>query len=250
MSLATLDKRETVAATFESLAQSVEELVKQVQRTKTTADELEQQIDYRKFQRLQKSSKDNRTKFDSYTRTLTNLCRADPKKEDPGRRFEEQIEASLDTIHRILDALEVQLGPISVHQEEMEEQAKAARAEEQRLAAIQAEKSKEQEEAEQMAADLQMLSREAKNIAQDMQTVNELTHQVDGLITDQHEVMEHVETTIQEAVGEMKAGNEELVTAETDQKSSSKMIWIILGIVITVVVIVAVVLSLKFTGSF
>jgi t-SNARE complex subunit (syntaxin) len=247
MSLATLGQRSGTAPTFESLAQSVDALLKQVQRTKATADELENQIDYRKFQRLQKSQHDNKTKYEQFTRTLADLRRGDPNEQEPGRRFEPEITSSLDTIQRTIHGLDAQVAPIAVHQEEMEVQAKAAREEQARIAAVQMQKSKEQEEAEQMAAELDYLQRETGQIVQDMQTINEVTHEVDGLITNQHEVLDHIDQTIVEAVDEMKAGNEELDHAQEDQKSGSKMIIIILIVVITVVVVVAVVLALKFT---
>jgi chromosome segregation ATPase len=133
--------------------------------------------------------------------------------------LEPVITSSLDTIQRTILALAAQLAPISVRQEEMELQAKAAREEQTRLIGLQMQKSREQEEAEQQRAELEYLGRETAKVVSDMQTTLEATREVDGLITEQHEGLDQVDQTIAGALDEMRAGNAEVTTAERHQKT-------------------------------
>jgi chromosome segregation ATPase len=216
--------RGNVKYTYESLAQCVEDLTKQIQRTKAAADWFEREDDYRKYIRLARTQQDNKTKLDNFTRAFSEL-----RKAEPNNPLDEQIASQLDQARRTVDELERQVVPIGKRQEELEEQRKTAAEEQARLDAIQAQKSKEQEEAEQMAADLDFLARETADIANTMTIVNETTHEVDDLITDQHETLVHVDEVIEEAKDEMVAGNKELGEAEDDQKGGSKIMWIILA---------------------
>jgi t-SNARE complex subunit (syntaxin) len=58
------------------------------------------------------------------------------------------------------------------------------------------------------------------------------------LIQDQHQTVVKVDETIQDAVGEMKAGNEDLVVAEKHQKSGGKLLCIILAVILGIAIIV------------
>jgi t-SNARE complex subunit (syntaxin) len=101
-----------------------------------------------------------------------------------------------------------------------------------------------------MGDQLDFLQRELGDIAEVATNVNEGTHQVDDVVDEGHEVLVGTAGTLDEAKVEMQEGNKDLVVAEDDQSSSSKIIWIILGVVVTIVVIVGVVLGLKFGGVF
>jgi hypothetical protein len=83
------------------------------------------------------------------------------------------------------------------------------------------------------------LQRQATEILGDMRQLSHITEQVADFIQEQHEVVVKVDTTIGDAVEEMKAGNEDLACAEKDQKSSVKLLYIILAVVGAVALIVA-----------
>jgi predicted nucleic acid-binding Zn-ribbon protein len=235
--------RGTVSYTYESLSRCVEDLTKQLTRAKAAADSLENEDDFRKFVRLSKTQEDNRTKFDNFKKALLELRRS-----EPGAPLDPEISSGLDAAQRMIESLTQQIAPIRTRQEELEAQRKAAAEEHARLMAEQQAASKEQEEALQQQDDLNMIQREMNDIVDQATIVNEATHEVDQVVTDSHETVVHIDETIQDAAGEMKAGNEDLEVGEDDQKSSSKVIWIILGVVVTIVVIVGVILGLKFGG--
>ena len=215
MSLQTFNpaERGKVTYTYESLDQAVRELTKQLARTKAVADELESEIDYRKFTRLSRTQADNSVKFERFQKAFSDL-----RKNEPGNKKEDEIAAALDAARRQIDQLEKQIRPIKVTQEQAEQERKAAEEEQKKQQAIQAQKSQAQMEAEQQAADLEMLERETTSIVSDMQEVNKMSHQLDNMISDQHETLVKIDKDIAEAKDEMIAGNADLEEAEEFQK--------------------------------
>jgi hypothetical protein len=232
-------ERGQASYTYESLAQAVEALSKQLDRAKAAADSLENEDDFRKFVRLSKTQEDNKTKLESFSRSLSELRRS-----EPSSSLDSQIATQMDGARRTFEALERQIGPIRVRQEEVEAQRKAAAEEQARQLELDQANSKEKEEALQQADELDLMGRQMDDIIEIQTVVNETTHEVDNVVTESHETVVHIDQTIGEAFVEMKEGNEELENAEVDQKGGSKIMWIILAVVIAVVVIVGTVLGL------
>jgi methyl-accepting chemotaxis protein len=85
---------------------------------------------------------------------------------------------------------------------------------------------------------VEYLRRQTSDILGDMRQLNDITQQVGALIQDQHQTVVKVDDTIESAVGEMKAGNQELQAAEKDQKSGGKMLYIVLGVVLAVALVI------------
>lgn len=216
MSLQTFNpaERGKVTYTYESLDQAVRELTRQIQRTKAVADELESEIDYRKFTRLSRTQVDNSTKFERFQKAFSEL-----RKTEPGNKKEDEIASALDAARRQIDQLDKQIRPIKVTQEQAEQERKAAEEEQKRQQAIQAQKSQAQMEAEQQAADLEFMERETGQVLSDMQEVNKATHQLNNMISQQHETLVKIDKDIAEAKEEMIAGNADLDVAEEDQKA-------------------------------
>lgn len=227
--------------TYESLSMNLDALQKQIGRTKDVANELESCDDIRKNLRLQKTQADNKRKFDMYSSAFRKL-----KKNEPGNQLETVIETKLDAVKRSIDQLNKQCAPINQRHIALEEKQRKAAEEQARLAAIEEQKSEAQRKEEQRKADLEFTQNQVADIGEAMTIVNELTHEVDDKITEQHEVVVHIDETIEEAKEEMIAGNADLEVAEDDQKSGSKMLYIIFIIIAVIVVILGVILGLKF----
>jgi uncharacterized membrane protein YdfJ with MMPL/SSD domain len=88
------------------------------------------------------------------------------------------------------------------------------------------------------ADEIEFLQSQTRDVLQGMRQLTEITQQVGTLIQEQHKTVVHVDETIQDAVGEMKAGNEDLVVAEGYQKSSGKIACIVLVVVLVIAAIV------------
>jgi methyl-accepting chemotaxis protein len=87
------------------------------------------------------------------------------------------------------------------------------------------------------AYEIELLQHQTRDLLQGMRQLTEITQQVGTLIKEQHETVVRVDDTIQDAVGEMKAGNEELAVAEGYQKGSGRMTCVILIVVIVIALI-------------
>ena len=227
--------------TFESLSMNLDTLQKQIGRTKDVANELEESDDIRKNLRLQKTQEDNKRKYEMYSSAFRRL-----KKGEPQNSLVLTIETKLDAVKRLIDQLNKQCVPINQRHIILEEKQKKAAEEQARLAAIEEAKSAAQQEEEQRKAMLEFTANQVADIGEAMTVVNELTHEVDDKITEQHETVVHIDETIEDAKQEMIAGNEDLEVAESDQKSGSKVLIIIFIVVAVIVVILGVILGLKF----
>ena len=201
--------------TYESLGQACRELGKQVARTKTVADELEDEINFRKWMRLARTQADNKTKLDRFQKAF-----ADLKKNEPGNPKVDDIAATLDAARRQIDQVEKQIGAIKVAQERAEEERKAAEEEQRKLQAAQAVKSEAQMRAEQQAADAEMLEREVAETGATVHIINATTHQVNDLVIKQHETLVKINDNMEDATNEMIAGKADIDKAEEHQKSA------------------------------
>jgi hypothetical protein len=88
------------------------------------------------------------------------------------------------------------------------------------------------------ANEIEYLQSQTRDVLQGMRQLTEITQQVGTLIQDQHETVVHIDSTIQDAVGEMKAGNVDLNAAEEHQKGAGRVGCIVLIVVAVVAVII------------
>ena len=78
--------------------------------------------------------------------------------------------------------------------------------------------SQEQLQLQQDADELEYIQRESSDILKMQKDINELAHQIDDKITEDHAQVVRIEQTVVEANNNMKDGNSELEKAESDQK--------------------------------
>ena len=70
------------------------------------------------------------------------------------------------------------------------------------------------------AAEIDLISRQAEDIAADMAALKETTYQVHDQIQNDHEKLQHIDETVTEAKENMVEGNKELEIAEKHQKKT------------------------------
>ena len=83
-------------------------------------------------------------------------------------------------------------------------------------------------------AQLDMVQSASKEIVEQMKVLNASTHKLNEMIQDQHQMVLHVDKTIDEAKDDMIEGNKELSRAEAYQKEGNRCMFWILGIVGTI----------------
>ncbi|KAK8844947.1 hypothetical protein M9Y10_021120 [Tritrichomonas musculus] len=221
MSLQNYDptKPKKIIFTYDSLHNQIVGLKKQCDKTKSFADELDvikTLEDCKKNARLQKTYEDCKKKYVMYKEAYDNF-----KKDEPPNQLQPDIEANLQGSKRIIDSLAKSLAQLNqrakIRQEELNKEA----AEKQAQELEQAKKSLAQRQEEQMSADLEHTAKEMSEIAEQMNEINSVTHQVDDKLTEDHAKVVHIDETISEAKEEMIAGNKDLEDAEEDQKAGS-----------------------------
>ena len=203
--------------TFESLSQSVDELSRQVGRTRTATEKLsdETAYDLRTMTRLNHTQKDNKDKIKSYIQALTDL-----RRQDPQNPLIPEIAGKINNTKRNIDELDQIIAPIAERHEKYrleEEEKQKKMAEEQ---AQQQQMNELQMRQAQQHNDVEFIAKNATGIVNDMADLNDLNHQLADKIDEQHEIVVHVDETIEEAKDEMEQGNKALEEAEEIQKTT------------------------------
>lgn len=200
--------------TFESLSQSLDELSRQVTRTKSAIEKLsdENSYDLRMMARLNHTQKDNKEKIGRYSQTLTDLRRKDSQ-----NPLDADCDFKISTIRKTINELDALIGPISErHEKRRIEEEENAR----QMAAEKAQLNELQMRQRQQHSDVTFVKNNAAEIVNGMTELNDLTNQLAEKIDDQHEIVVHVDETIEEAKEEMIEGNAVLEEAEEIQQST------------------------------
>jgi len=216
--------------TFESLAQNVEQLMKQINRAESVVADLTTKPDIKIFPRLERTQTEIRTKLVNYTNTLNDLRRS-----DSNNPLDSSVSESLEQCRRKMEQIDRQVQNVSeIHRRMITEEKQREEQEQQALA----QKSQEQIEADHVTNEINGLENAVQGIVEDLHELNDLTHQLDNKIQEQHEVIMKVDTVIESTVTEMQEGNKALEEAEEHQKGSNKCLIYILAIVLGVIALI------------
>ena len=232
MSLKTLKNNNSpngTGLTFESLSQNVDQLSKLIDRAIIQSDNLKEKPDLKIFARLDRTKNEIQSKLDSYTKSLSDLRRT-----DPSNSLESEVADSLEKCRYKSTSLEKKIDEITVIHHQLEEDQARTREQEH-----QQQLSQEQMLANQMSNEVSGLENAVQDIVEDMTELNDLTHQLNNKIQEQHEIVVRVDDVIEVAVNEMQQGNEQLEKAEEHQKSSNScLIYILIALIIIIALIV------------
>jgi len=201
--------------TFESLAQNVEQLMKQINRAESIVAYLTTKPDIKIFPRLERTQTEIRTKLVNYTNTLNDLRRS-----DSNNPLDSSVSESLEQCRRKMEQIDRQVQNVSeIHRRMITEEKQREEQEQQSLA----QKSQEQIEADHVTNEINGFENAVQGTVEDLHELNDLTHQLGNKIQEQHEVILNLGTVIESTVSEMQEGNKELEAAQKHQKSTCRV---------------------------
>lgn len=222
-----------VEITYEQLYQQVKDMQKQTKKTSQAKDEFLAVPTIGKYKALEKTWNLQNQKLQQFKDDLAKLNGQENDLVVPISEDLTEIAQLLARVKETIDSERKKVEQMVVDEEEM-----LRKEEEDRK------KTQAQLEAEYQAREAEALDQGAKEIVTAMQDTLDVTNQLNENLDKQHEQIQRIETTVEDAHQEMVEGNADLEEAQEHQKSTSKcMYYIIGGVILGIIVIVLIILG-------